>query len=67
MNNWTWNESLNRRRANPARGHGSFTPTAEEPSTDFKLDEKSGLFLPETVNKERRKVRFGFQKEADAS
>lgn len=59
---WTRHETRWRRR--PAlttyHGHGSFRENTDEPDTDFKLDERSGLFLPETAAKERRKVKIGF-------
>ena len=60
---WTWYERNNVRRRTPKQqyGTGSFTPKEEAEDKNFTVDEATGLLLPESAAKARRKVKIGFQ------
>ncbi len=60
---WTWYErnNVSRRVPKPQQGNGYFEPKTPEEDKNFDLDESSGLLLPATAAKTRRKVKIGFQ------
>ena len=60
---WKWDvptKFRGRKIPSPQHGHG-WSTADEEDDKNFSLDEKTGLYLPESAAKDRRKVKIGFQ------
>lgn len=62
MSGWVWDTPKSKPVPRQEKGVG-YAVTNEQPKdgSDFKLDDKTGLFLPEATVTSRRKVEIGFR------
>lgn len=60
MNGWIEWLALDEEAPEPQFGHGDSDVIGKNEDKNFRLDKKSGLFLPEAAYKQRRRI-IGFQ------
>lgn len=60
MTGWTEWLAFDEEAPEPQSGHGDSDVIGKNEDKNFRLDEKSGLLLPEAAYKQRRRI-IGFQ------
>lgn len=65
MGGWVWHQQDDREPPEQVHGIGYSLSDKDEPGKEFSLDAKTGLLLPPAAARERRKVKTGFQHQAE--